>query len=278
MTDLFDFAALPAPDILESIEFEEIYQARVARFKALAPQYADALALQSDPLSVCLQVESYRELLLRQRINEAVQSNLLATAQDADLDQLGLFYGVLRAADEADSGFRQRIRQKTLASSTAGSKDHYRNAALSAAPSAIRDVEVDSPEPGKVRVAVLFHTNENPITALEQVRSHVLSDEVKVLTDSVDVELAEAIEVDVRADIYLNPNTPVRVFEQLEAKLHAAWQTELALGTVMTPSWLSAQLHIAGVKHVEIHTPASLVEVAANQYVQLRQVNLCLKT
>ncbi|ESP95473.1 MULTISPECIES: baseplate assembly protein [Pseudoalteromonas] len=274
----FDFSALPAPDIIEPLDYESIYQARKERFKSIAPQYAGALELESDPLTVCLQVESYRELLLRQRINEAAYANLLATAQGGDLDQLGVFYGLGRAEGEEDGNYRLRIRQKTLASSTAGSKDHYRNAALTAAPNAIRDVEVDSPTSGRVRVSILFQDNEQADVLLQQVRDYVLSDQVKVLTDQVEVNFAQEVPIDVKADIYLQHNVPNWVFTQLEDKLRAAWQETMALGVAMTPSWLSAQLHVDGVKHVEIHTPDTLIDIASNQYAQLGQIQLCLIT
>ncbi|KZN65741.1 hypothetical protein N473_12000 [Pseudoalteromonas luteoviolacea CPMOR-1] len=274
----FDFSALPAPDIIEPLDYERIYQARKDRFKSIAPQYADALELESDPLTVCLQVESYRELLLRQRINEAAYANLLATAQGGDLDQLGVFYGLGRAEGEEDGNYRLRIRQKTLASSTAGSKDHYRNAALTAAPNAIRDVEVDSPTSGRVRVSILFQDAQRADELLEQVREYVLSDQVKVLTDHVEVNHAQEVPIDVKADIYLQHNVPNWVFTQLEDKLRTAWQDAMALGVAMTPSWLSAQLHVDGVKHVEIHTPDNLIDIASNQYAQLGQIQLCLIT
>ena len=98
----FDLSSLPQPDVIEALDYETIYQHRKSRFRQIAPQYAEALEIESDPLAVCMQVESYYELLLRQRINEAATANLLATAMSQDLDHLGAFYGLTRADKEKD--------------------------------------------------------------------------------------------------------------------------------------------------------------------------------
>ncbi len=46
------------------------------------------LALESEPIVKNLQENTYREVLLRQRINEAAQAAMLAYAIGSDLDQL----------------------------------------------------------------------------------------------------------------------------------------------------------------------------------------------
>lgn len=47
-----------------------------------------------------MEVCAYRELLLRQRINQAAKSNLLAFATGTDLDNLGALYDVERKEGE----------------------------------------------------------------------------------------------------------------------------------------------------------------------------------
>ena len=159
----FDFSAIPEPKMIDVVSYEQLFQERKARLLELAPEYEPALQLDSEPLVIALQVESYREYMLRKRVNEALKSNLLAMAQSADLDHLGLFYGVMRSDNEMDDEYRIRIRDRTIASSTAGSKEHYRSRAIEVAPNQIKDIEVDNPvdpqDPtrncGLVSVAVL---------------------------------------------------------------------------------------------------------------------------
>ncbi len=159
----FDFNALPSPDVILSVDFETLFQERKKRFIEIAPQYKSVLELESEPLVVALQLESYRELMLRNRLNQALKSNLLAKATGGDLDHLGVFYGTLRSKNEEDETYRMRIRDRTIASSTAGSKSHYRSRAIEVAPTQIKDVEVDNPlhlndqirNNGVVRISVL---------------------------------------------------------------------------------------------------------------------------
>ncbi|BBN81944.1 baseplate assembly protein [Pseudoalteromonas sp. A25] len=287
MTSYIDLSKLPEPNIIESLSFEAIYEARKARFVELAPQYAQALELESDPLSVWLQVESYQELLLRQRINQAAQSNLLAFAKGADLEHLGAFYGVERVADEQDDDYRQRIRNNTIASSTAGSAEHYRNHAINAAPNEIADVSVTNIRDGEVirgsvivtvlaKDALDSHTlgierEPQPAdappskTTLERVKDKVLNDGVKMLTDSVTVQPADMKVVDIEADIYLQPNTSSDVFNELESLLRNAWRNEAKLDWDLAPSWISAQLHKSGVSQVEIKKPNGLINISPEQ-------------
>ncbi|NOU49504.1 baseplate assembly protein [Pseudoalteromonas sp. JBTF-M23] len=280
MTSYIDLSKLPDPNIIESLSFEAIYKARKARFIELAPDYAQALELESDPLTVWLQVESYQELLLRQRINQAAQSNLLAFAKGADLEHLGAFYGVERVTNEQDDDYRQRIRNNTIASSTAGSAEHYRNHAINAAPSEIADVSVISKEGGKVIVTVLAKQalddttlGETPQpqdappskTTVERVKDKVLDDGVKMLTDSVTVQPADMKMVDIEADIYLQPNTSAEVFNELEQLLRDAWRNEAKLDWDLAPSWISAQLHKSGISQVEIKKPDGLINITPEQ-------------
>ncbi|WDE04676.1 baseplate J/gp47 family protein [Thalassomonas viridans] len=273
-----DFNALPSPDVIETIEFEQLFQERKQRLLAMAPQYAEALELESEPLVQNLQLESYREMLLRQRINEAVYANLLATAKAADLDNLGVFYGVIRSPQEDDETFRLRIRDRTIASSTAGSKAHYRSRAIEVDPVAIRDVEIDSPVPGQVRVSVLVRTGYDIDEVVAKVREHVTAEDVQMLTDTVEVVSAELIPVDVTADIHLHPDTPQVIFDSLEQSLLDAWEQSAELGWDLTTSWLDAQLHKDGIHYVERTTPTELISIAANQCVVPGDIKLTLKS
>ncbi|WMN59276.1 baseplate J/gp47 family protein [Pseudoalteromonas xiamenensis] len=266
MSDQYlNLASLARPDIIENLDFERILAERKARFLQIAPNYADALALESDPLSVCLEVESYRELLLRQRINEAVYANLLATAQGNDLVHLGAFYGVERLERESDEAFRGRIRDSTIASSTAGSAVHYRRRAMASAPAEIRDISVSSPGDGLVEIAVLAKPNCDVESVVMKVKAGVSDPSVKMLTDTLSVFAAEQIPVNVDATIYLKDNVPASLLDSLQKALSTAWQDEMQLGWDLTPSWLNAQLHKQGVHQVILNSPTSMQTMTQHQ-------------
>lgn len=256
---------LPTPNIIEPIDFDALLTERRQALIALNPEYADALALASEPLSIDLEQHTYRELILRQRVNEAAKSRLLALARDGDLDHLGDFYGVERHANEPDASYRLRIRERISASSTAGGAAHYRSRAMEVNPLAIRDVAVDSPKGGAVRVSVLVAQGYDQDTWVDKVREHVSSDEVRMLTDTLEVVPAELLSVDLEADIVLLPTTLMSVFEQLETDLVESWQQSAELGWDLVPSWLEAQLHKAGVYSVKLKAPLSDIVAGPNQ-------------
>ncbi|MBL1575310.1 baseplate assembly protein, partial [Klebsiella pneumoniae] len=74
---------------------------RKAEFVALYPAeeqeaVARTLTLESEPIVKTLQENVYRELLLRQRINEAARAVMVAYSGSDDLDNLGANNNVQR--------------------------------------------------------------------------------------------------------------------------------------------------------------------------------------
>ncbi|MDU6412813.1 MAG: baseplate assembly protein, partial [Yersiniaceae bacterium] len=96
-----DLSQLPAPVVVEALDYETLLAERKATLVSLYPEdqqeaVARTLALESEPVVKLLQENAYRELILRQRVNEAAKANMVAYANDADLDQLGANNGVTR--------------------------------------------------------------------------------------------------------------------------------------------------------------------------------------
>ena len=213
-----ELAGLPTPQVLETQRFETVFDALLRDFQVRYPQYSALLA--SDPAIKLIEVAAYRELLLRARINEAVRANLLAFAVGNDLEHLGAFYGVSRLPQEQDEPLRRRIRARIMGFANAGGAAHYRYWALSASPE-VADVAVDSPGPGRVRISVLptGHSDTVPEALLDAVRATVLRDDVRVLTDTVEVVPVSLVPVTVAAQIWLDPDPPMAVFEGLAPRL-----------------------------------------------------------
>ena len=84
-----ELSKLPVPDLTEQVSFEQSYADLKATLYLLAPEYATLL--ESDPMSVLLQVCAYREVHLRESFNVRGKGNMLAYAGGADLDNLGAF-------------------------------------------------------------------------------------------------------------------------------------------------------------------------------------------
>lgn len=90
---VIDLSQLPPPQIVDEPDFETLLTERKAEFVALYPTeeqeaVARTLMFESEPVVKILQENVYRELLLRQRINEAAQAVMVAYAISGDLDQL----------------------------------------------------------------------------------------------------------------------------------------------------------------------------------------------
>jgi phage-related baseplate assembly protein len=273
MTTLSDLASLPTPAVIEPLSFEKIFSELQAEFQSRYPDYSALLA--SDPAVKLLEVAAYREVLLRNRINTAAKASLLAFATGSDLDHLAAFYGVTRLMDETDEALRLRTRQRIIGFANAGGAAHYRYWALSASPE-VADVEVDSPEPGRVRISVLAKGEADtvPGAVLDAVRAVVLGDDIRVLTDTVEVVPAELIPVTVAARIWLYPDTPMAAFDAIEARFKEALAAQSGLGWDLTPSWVIGELQRPGVHKVELLSPAVDIRANANQAVRLMNLNL----
>ena len=268
-----ELAGLPTPQVLETLRFETVFDALLRDFQVRYPQYSALLA--SDPAIKLIEVAAYRELLLRARINEAARANLLAFAVGNDLEHLGAFYGVSRLPQEQDEPLRRRIRARIMGFANAGGAAHYRYWALSASPE-VADVAVDSPAPGRVRISVLptGHSDTVPEALLQTVRATVLRDDVRVLTDTVEVVPVRLVPVTVSAQIWLYPDTPMAVFEALAQRLTRELAQAAVLGWDLTQSWLIAQLQQPGIHKVALIHPDADIRIHSTQAVRLTDVQL----
>ncbi len=157
-----DLSKLPDPELVGSADFETIFSQLKADFIAEFPDAAETLELESEPLTVSLQLLAYRELHIRQQANDFGLSLMLAKATGANLDNLGalpfinLSRKVLQEADdtvvppvpeirESDEELRTRMQMAMEGYSTAGSAGGYIFHALGAHQE-IKDAAVAAPE------------------------------------------------------------------------------------------------------------------------------------
>lgn len=277
-----NFANLPPPAIIETISAEAIIAEMVAdvtaRFVAAGISY-DVGGLETDPVKIIIEAAAAREVNLRARINDAAKANLVKYATGTDLDNLAAFYDVVRLSGELDPALQRRVIIAISGRSTGGPRDWYRSAAMRASVR-VKDAAVYRVGTGPdIRVAVLATDNfgEPDAALLAAVRNVVTADDVRVISDRVEVLAATSTTVNVSADIWLQPDAPQSIFAGLEAALRAALQKDGGLGFNVTPSWLVAQLHQPGVHKVILQTPTSDVAVDANSAVRIGTVALTYK-
>ncbi|WP_419214817.1 baseplate assembly protein [Wolbachia endosymbiont of Rhagoletis cingulata] len=257
------------PNIIEPLNFEEIFS-RMKEELTSRDESFTAL-VESDPAMKVLEVAAWRELLLRQRINEAVKSNLLKFARGEDLDNLAEFYGVERQKEEEDEKFRKRIKARIVGSSTGGSKEHYRFQALSA-DSRVKDALVESPVPGSVQISILStQTGIVSEELLEIVKKQVTRDDIRVLTDTVTVIGCNITEIDIHSRISTNYITSE---EEIKKQFIKKFELAKRLGWSVTRSWIIANLFVDGVENVELIEPREDVVVLGNECANLRNLKI----
>lgn len=273
-----DLSRLPAPDIVEQLDFEAIFQAMLARLVQLAPEFS-ALT-ESDFAFKVLQVAAYREMQIRQDFNDRARGVMLAYAGGADLDHLGALMGVQRylltpanpltqapAVYEDDAAFRRRIQLAPEGFSVAGPAGAYIFHALSAHADVL-DASATSPAPGEVVVSVLARSgNGTPSAAVvEAVRTALTDEDVRPMTDNVTVEAAEILAYVVEATLYTyaGPDSAL-VLSTARTRLDRYVAESHRLGRDVTRSGLYAALHIDGVQRVVLTAPAQDIVATPRQ-------------
>jgi phage-related baseplate assembly protein len=239
-----DLAAYPVADVLEVLSFEAYlardradlasrWEARRAARPSL-PAF-DALFLESDPSSVILEVGSYRELLLRARVNDAIRSLTLAGARGAALDHIGAtYYRTARRDGEDDETLRQRLALAPESWSIAGPIGAYVFWGLSASPD-VRDIAVYSEDEGVaksavVRVVILSDpaANDPPgdgtasAELLARVQSELRRADRRPLADWVVTESAVALPFDVSVHLTIRSGVSAAIVAaQAKARIEA---------------------------------------------------------
>lgn len=274
-----ELANLPLPEVIEQISYEDRYRAfrtQLAAIFAAAGIDYDVDDLETDPAQILLQTSSYSDLLLRQRINEAIRANLLAFANGSDLDHLAQFYDVARLSGEADSALRVRVVLAIRGRSTGGTEPRYRSVALGAdarvADAAVYTVGRDP----TVHVAIFSTDNAGVADAelIAKVDAALQAPAVRMVNDRIVVAPASRVAMPVTANVWLLPETSAAIVDQMKVKLAAAWAAQMGLGRDVTRSWLIANLMIDGVQKVEILAPAADTVVPFNQAAALGAITL----
>lgn len=266
MTAAIDLTSLPMPQVIGELSYDAVLSRQNARFQAewdtLRETYPDlppydVSMLETDPAVIVNQSESYREMLLLARINEAARARLLAFAFGSDLDQLAIFYDVVRMTGETDGRLKTRVILAIQGRSTGGPKERYKSIVMSA------DIRVESVEIYRVgrspliNVAV-YSTEPNGVASadLVSVVTAALTDEnVQLANDEFVVASAVRSIVDLAFDIWLLPDADDATVTRAVTALQDAWAVEQTLGRDLVREWWTSRLMIAGVHKITATSP-----------------------
>lgn len=279
MSGTIDLSQLPPPVVVEPLDFETLFAQRKAAFIAMYPEdeqeeIARTLELESEPITMLLEENCYRELLLRQRVNEAARAVMLAYSTDSDLDNLAVNFNVERltiqeeddsvtppieAVMESDADLRTRTQQAFEGLSVAGPTAAYEFWGRSA-DGRVADISAVSPTPAYVTISVLSREGDGTASddLLSVVAAALNDEEVRPVADRVTVQSAEIVPYQIDATLYIYPGPeaePVRQASEQQLQAYIAAQNRL--GRDIRLSAIYAALHVEGVQRVELAQPVA---------------------
>ncbi|HDS1236546.1 baseplate assembly protein [Pluralibacter gergoviae] len=279
MSGTIDLSQLPPPVVVEPLDFETLFAQRKAAFIAMYPEdeqeeIARTLELESEPITMLLEENCYRELLLRQRVNEAARAVMLAYSTDSDLDNLAVNFNVERltiqeeddsvtppieAVMESDADLRTRTQQAFEGLSVAGPTAAYEFWG-SSADGRVADISAISPTPACVTISVLSREGDGTASddLLSVVAAALNDEEVRPVADRVTVQSAEIVPYQIDATLYIYPGPeaePVRQASEQQLQAYIAAQNRL--GRDIRLSAIYAALHVEGVQRVELAQPVA---------------------
>lgn len=284
---IVDLSQLPAPDVVEQLDYESILTERKATLVSLFPAkqqeaVARTLTLESEPLTKFLEENAYREVIWRQRVNEAARAVTLASAAGADLDVIAANTNTARltitpadetaippvaAVMESDTDLRMRAQQAFEGLSVAGPVGAYEYHGRSA-DGRVADVSVLSPSPACVTITVLAREGDGTASSdlLDVVAKTLSAEDVRPVGDRVTVQAAEIVPYKVAATLWFYPGPeaePIRA--TAEQKLKAYITAQHRLGRDIRRSAIYAALHVEGVQRVELSAPQSDIVLGKHQ-------------
>jgi len=282
---------LPPPDVVEALDFETILAAMLDDLRARWPAF-DA-TVEAEPARMLLEVAAYRELTLRQRVNDAARAVMLASATGADLDHLAALLGVARAVldpgdaqaapprpavMEDDARLRLRAQLSMEGRSVAGPRGSYVFHALGA-DARVRDVSVESPAPGEVVITVLSAEGDGAPgqDLLDAVAATLSAEDVRPLTDHVTVQGATVTPWRIEAVIhpYRGPSGGV-VLAQAQAQAEALAARLWRLDHDVATSAVMAALHVEGVRRVTLTDPPADIAIGPEAAARCSEIVLSL--
>ena len=250
-----DLSQLTPPSIIEALDYEAILADCKAYLISIYPDAENMLALESEPLVKALEVQAYRELLLRARYNDEARALLLAFSSGTDLDHIGITYYdgeerlLVSAGDpdaippieevwEKDDDYRQRLALKPESYSVAGPTEAFRFHALSAH-GQVKSVGVTSPIGGTTAVYVLGRTGNGTPSAeiISAVETSLNAEGIRPLSEEVLVSAATVVEYSIDIDLYAYPGaTSETLLAQAQAALEKFTATYHAIGSDIEPT------------------------------------------
>lgn len=287
-----DLSQLPQPAIIEALDFEvilaDIKRFMVSRFpEELRPSVAAALELESEPLNIIAQAFAWRELLLRQRINDGAAACMLSHSVSTDLDNIAGNMDTRRlvitpatdttdAVMESDTALRMRAQAAFDGLSVAGPTGAYEYFAKSASGN-VADAKAVSPSPAVVVISVLSTEGDGTATPelLTTVKDALSDEDRRPVGDRLTVQSAEIVSYNINARLFFYPGPESEPIQNAAHNALQAWITlQGKIGRDVARSAIMAALHVQGIQRVELTEPVTDIVISDTQAARCVSVTL----
>lgn len=267
-----DISKLPPPQFLE-LDVDVITADIIAEYERLSgkPLYP----AQADRLMV--DVIAYREILVRNEVNEAAKQNLLAFARGVMLDYLGDFFGVVRLESETDEQLHRRVELAPESYACTGGRQAYIFHALSTDASII-DCEAVRGGSGKIYLYILTANGAPSDELIQAVMDNTSGEKKRPLSDTVTVTGGEMLDSKLLIEITpLASANPQSVLTAATAKANSyAQRLKTKLGQDIVPSQIINELSAADVWQVKVVYPAQTIIVEPWQLANFTDITVML--
>lgn len=276
---MIDLDALPEPEVLKSIDYDEWLQKMTDRMVAESEAVGitwDA-NVSSDPAKIQVELAAFYAMLFTSYVNEAARNQILKFSTGSDLDHLASLYKLARLPGEEDARLRVRIQLATFGGSVGGTKERFKSVAMGAD---LRVRDIATWRVGRdptVNVAVLSTEigGNASQSLLNIVQTALEAPGVLLVSDRYNVMSAVRQIVDVTITVTLSPDAPASLPQELETHLVAARDAETdLLGLDLTRAWVTAKAMLPGVSNVTVQLPADDVVAASNEAIAIGTVTV----
>lgn len=270
LQSIVDLSALPEPNVIEVVSYQEIRDEILSGFPELLP---------SDPSYKMAEACAYQIMRVRMRINDAVKATLVKYAKGPDLDNLLLIPRlVITPADpnatppveevlESDEDYVRRALLANEKLTNAGTPNAYLAHALEVDPT-VKDAFVGRLEPGHVLVTVLSRDNGGVPSAatIAAISDRLHRRDIKPVNDTVTVQAATIRNYEVSASLVFFPNqNESAVLAEAQAAVEAYVEEASRIGHTVARAKLFAALARPGVSNVNLLHPVEDIDPTVHE-------------
>lgn len=276
------------PKSIEALNFEKIVNAIKTDLINRDANLQEVLQVQSETTVKLIEAFAYRELHLRQRINQGVQATMITLATGPDLDNLAIPERlIITPADttktppvsaimESDEDYRKRALLFPESFSTAGPRQGYIYHGLSA-DSTVLDVMPTSPSNGVVDIKLMSKTGVANAALVAKVKT-VLSDEkIRPLATQLIVSSAAKVDYTIKATIKARAQPQASIaLEAAKRDVKKYVDGRFKIGQSIYLSGIYAALHQDEIEKVTITSPAADVVITKAQFANCTVIEISL--